>query len=610
MSVSDTPDPGVHACARESAETPMAQAPLQIDFSPRPRGVAVVTSAPISAVVENGNYLAFQDLIDGYAASFSKVFVISPYGESTVTPSRAHRVTWLSGPRVLSPTSGLLWTAIANRRELREVELVRTFGPQAGIAGRVLSRMSKSPHVSSSDDLVHNAWRHRTGLRAVLPRIKNRLGLLRADVISATLEWEIEYLADMGYKNDLLFGTKGLATDIYTPVGMTDPDRHPVVLWAGKVTDHDSISLLEETVASTQKVIENVEFVVIVQGDEADLLNSTLSETSLPVTAVTPEEVEPLVDLIERTWACVTAPVGSRRLPQGLAMLALSAGVPLISMGELGEKQGFQNHLNYMGVERDDSEAVASGLRLYRKWTAFALRIGSAGQRLVEDRFSTRVVALQEGEQLARIASDRSIESETSAAAGVLEEFELRLLPEVQPPGDEAGEEADSLTGPTGQDAVPDAEAGSPAGFDMVASALADIDGGGSSASAGESVDEPAGEDAGGQAEEPAESSMSADMIAALFDEGGESIEVGELSGPVETVETPGFTAAAEIITSDELEVDDGLPPINVIKVNFTADSPEASDEGEEDDAAASGELDQDDISALFAANDDDEQAA
>jgi hypothetical protein len=66
---------------------------LQIDFSPQPRGIAVVTSAPISAIAGSGNYSAFQDLIDGYASSFAKVLVFSPSGDPVVKPVKAH---WVS----------------------------------------------------------------------------------------------------------------------------------------------------------------------------------------------------------------------------------------------------------------------------------------------------------------------------------------------------------------------------------------------------------------------------------------------------------------------------------------------------------------------------------
>jgi hypothetical protein len=47
----------------------MTQEALQIDFRPQPRGIAVVTSAPISEIADSGHYAAFQDLIDGYASS-------------------------------------------------------------------------------------------------------------------------------------------------------------------------------------------------------------------------------------------------------------------------------------------------------------------------------------------------------------------------------------------------------------------------------------------------------------------------------------------------------------------------------------------------------------
>ena len=44
-------------------------------------------------------------------------------------------------------------------------------------------------------------------------------------------------------------------------------------------------------------------------------------------------------------------PDSTEKTPYGLAMLALSAGKPLISVGNLGENHGFQNHLNYIRVD-------------------------------------------------------------------------------------------------------------------------------------------------------------------------------------------------------------------------------------------------------------------
>ena len=142
-----------------------------------------------------------------------------------------------------------------------------------------------------------------------------------------------------------------MPTDIYTPVGTTDPDRHPVALWASSLSDDDSVSRVQEVAASTRKLIPNVEFIVVGEGDAADQLASASVERDLPVTVVATEEVEPLAYLIERTWACVTVPTPRKKTPYGLAMLALSAGKPLISVGNLGENHGFQNHLNYIRVD-------------------------------------------------------------------------------------------------------------------------------------------------------------------------------------------------------------------------------------------------------------------
>ncbi len=173
----------------------MTEEALQIDFRPQPSGIAVVTSAPISTIAESGNYAAFQDLIDGHASSFSKVHVFSPSGGSVVNPVKGHRVSWHSGPRWLSPTNGLWWSVLSNRREFENIELVRTFGPSAGVVGKALSKLTKSPHVSSSDDLIGNTLRDRTGWRSAPTKVVNRLGLLRANVLAATLDWVVEYLS-------------------------------------------------------------------------------------------------------------------------------------------------------------------------------------------------------------------------------------------------------------------------------------------------------------------------------------------------------------------------------------------------------------------------------
>lgn len=629
----------------------MTQAPLQIDFRPQPRGIAVVTSAPISSIVENGRYSAFQDLIDGYASSFAKVLVLTPNGEPTVAPSKAHRVSWFSGPRWLSPTNGLWWAALANRGELRNVDLVRTFGPRAGIVGRALSKLSKSPHVSTPDDLVGNTWRDRAGWRAILPRFVSRLGVLRADVLSATLDWELEYLAETGYKNDLLLGSVGLATGIYTPVSMTDPARHPVVMWVGSIADGDSVSLLERVAASTQKMIQDVEFIVVAQGDAADRLRSTSTEHGLPVTVASYEEVEPLVDLVERTWACVTVPApNQRKFPPGLAMLALSAGIPMISMGELGEKHGFQNHLNYVRVEPADHQAVAYGLQLLRRWTTFALRIGSAGQRLVEERYSTRSVALVEGERLARIATDQSIELATSDAAQALQEFEAQPSPEVQTAEKVQFVGEEIANGATEADPAPENRLETPqetagdgsAAFELVATAIAALNGenllepgdeksnetpgetqpagaapvaagptdAGNNDASNESADSPEVSielDADGHVDEI----VGADMIAALSDEAGVPAESGETSDQPEAGDTRELelTPMPEII-ADELEVDDDLPQIKLVKVDINDISSgkivEENTAGSgEEPGDVPGELDKDAFSALFAADND-----
>ena len=188
------------------------------------------------------------------------------------------RVTWLTGPRWLTPLNGLWWATLANRHELGEVDLIRTFGPRAGIVGRAISKYSNAPFVSSADDLAGKADQPKTGWRAIVPGIVNRLGVLKADVLSATLNWEIELLAESNYTGDLMLGSRGLPTDIYTPVGTTDPDRHAVVLWASSLSDDDSVSRVQEVAASTRKLIPNVEFIVVGEGDAADQLASASVE--------------------------------------------------------------------------------------------------------------------------------------------------------------------------------------------------------------------------------------------------------------------------------------------------------------------------------------------
>ena len=213
----------------------MTNASLEIDFRPQPRAIAVVTSAPITAIANSGRFAALQDLVDGYASAFEKVFVVSPNGDPVAVPSTAHRISWFSGPGWLPATSGLSWTAIANRRQLRNAELVRTFGPQASLLGRMISRYSGAPHVASPDDLVDNQWRFAGGCHGAFTGIAASRGVFKADVLSITHDWEIEYVKETGYEGDVIVGTTGLATDYYTPVRTTDPSRHPVVLCGSSV---------------------------------------------------------------------------------------------------------------------------------------------------------------------------------------------------------------------------------------------------------------------------------------------------------------------------------------------------------------------------------------
>ena len=598
--------------------------------------MAVVTSTPISSIIENGNHLAFQDLIDGYVTSFAKVIVVSPGGKSTVAATKSARVEWLSGPRWLSPLNGLWWATLANRHELREVDLIRTFGPRAGIVGRAMSKYSKSPFVSSADDLASKAGQPRTGWRAIVAGIVNRLGVLKADVLAATLNWELEYLAESNYTGDLMLGSRGLPTDIYTPVGTTDPDRHPVVLWASRLEDDDSASLVQEVAASTQGLIPNVEFIVMAEGDAADRLATASVERDLPVTVASAEELEPLVDLIERTWACVTVPTPRKNTPYGLAMLALSAGKPLISVGNLGENHGFQNHLNYIrvdgrvawsGEEAESSESVevAHGLHLLRRWTNFALRIGLAGQRLIEERYSTRSVALVEGERLARIATDLNVGSAMSDGAQALRDLVEESQIEVEHSADQS-EPADAAE----PESPPGAEEVSAAGADLVAAAIAASNG---ENQPGDVVDENAASDevvaeldAWSDVEEP----TGADVVAAALGESdpGEIDvfdEFGDSSDQLEVVDSPADQEASS--TAPEIDVasesispgdDDGLPQINVIKFD-ASDIPGATGDeeaavGDFDDpvsaeSVGAGEPDQDANSALLAAGPEEDES-
>ena len=545
----------------------MTEAALKNDFQPQPRGIAVVTSVPISSIVEHGHYAAFQDLVDGYASSFEKVCIVSPSGKSVITPNKPARISWVSGPGRLSSTSGLWWAAFANRRELRKVELVRSFGPRAGIIGRALSRSANAPHVSSTDDLASNSWLEKSGWQALVARIVNRFGILSADVLSATFDWELEYLADTGYMGDLLLGSRGLPTDIYTPVGTTDPARHPVVLWAGDVITQESGSVVAEVASATQKLIPNVEFVVVATGEAADRLRSISMDDDLPLTVVSREKVEPLVDLVERTWVCVTVPVPGQNFPPGLAMLALSAGIPLISVGDLPEDRGFKSHLNYIRVHQAESEEVAYTLQLLRRWSSFAYRIGITGQKLVEERYSTRSVALIEGERLARIAAETDVEVAMSIGARALEATVERLSLEDTAQTDEI--EIDSA--PDSSDSVPEAVETHNQGFDMVAAALASANGETESDdSAGSQSDQTAGND----------------MIAALFDNQVESVENAVASEP----------------TGDD--VNEVLPEIKLVEFNINDVPIAETDDGED------GDLDQDAISALFANGDSDDNAA
>ena len=314
----------------------------------------------------------------------------------------------------------------------------------------------------------------------------------------------------------------------------------------------------------SRKLIPNVEFIVVGEGDAADQLASASVERDLPVTVVAPEEVEPLAYLIERTWACVTVPTPRKKTPYGLAMLALSAGKPLISVGNLGENHGFQNHLNYIRVdarvdpsaeqaENSESVEVAYGLQLLLRWTSFALRIGLAGQRLVEERYSTRSVALVEGERLARIATNLNVGSALSDGAQALKELAKEPQIELEHSSDQS-----EPIGAAEPESTPGAEKVSAAGLDLVVAAIAASNGeeqtddmlDGENAVSGDVV---AKLDAWGDAEEP----TGADLIAAAFGESDpEEIDVsdefGDSSDQLEEVDIE----IAEEISSAASEID------------------------------------------------------
>ncbi len=536
----------------------MTEEALQIDFRPQPRGIAVVTSAPISSIAERGNYSAFQDLIDGYASSFARVHVFSPSGEPVVKPVKGHRVSWHSGPRWVSPTIALFWSALSCRGELHGIELVRTFGARAGFVGRALSKLSNSPHVSSPDDLVGNSWRGRSGWNAAPIKTVNKLGLLRADMLSATHDWELEFLSEAEYDGDLLLGKTGFATDIYTPLDTTDPNRHPVVLWTGSISGEDSISLVEKAAIAAQGAINNVEFIVVADGQSAEKLREDVIKHDLPITITTLDGVEPLVDLIERTWVCITEP--SRGLPHGLAMLAASAGVPLLSLGELEERHGFKSHLNYGAVEPDNYQAAAYGLQLLRRWTTWSLRIGSAGQKLINEEYSTRAVAIKEGEQLARIARNEELERDSPVPAKTLKPYVSPVGIEFSGSYTDAGRKTDQAEIKIEDDwKLAD-------GFDLVAAALAEMSNGTITVEAS-----PVGV-----------SESSDDMNQKTVS----SLPVADDSGST--------TEPEREHVSDNLNPDAVLPSV---AENDTEFQPEA-----EPEPAEHGDLDQDAISALFAA--------
>jgi len=122
--------------AHRSAEQ-MTTGALQIDFNPQPKGIAVVCSTPISEITGNGNYSALQDLLDGYATEFQQVHVFAPGKPESLNSRMDHRINWIHSRKFGSSLTALSLSGVANRKLLKDVELIRTFGPAAGLAGRL-----------------------------------------------------------------------------------------------------------------------------------------------------------------------------------------------------------------------------------------------------------------------------------------------------------------------------------------------------------------------------------------------------------------------------------------------------------------------------------------
>lgn len=426
--------------------------------------------------------------------------------------------------------------------------------------------------VSSLDDLAGNRWRESRKLRSKLLNGENKFGPFSAEYISAKHSWETELLSEMSPAVQILIEPVGVQTDIYSPARLIDPARNPIVLWAIPLSTDENLNTLFTTAERGSQLIPDINFVAIGDDSQVQVAQNIASERDLPVTALKYEEVEPLVDLIERSWACVTA--ADNGFPSGLAMLSFSAGIPVISAEQIDEAYGFKNHLNYVEITDDSPDGVAFGLNLLRNWNSFALRVARSGQSLIESRYSTLAVARREAERLADIANgiefaapvSTSVESQDDVSAQSLaEQHDTELT-------DDAGGE----------------------GFDLVAAALSDLHGGTSSdtSTPSDSVAEAGSEEPTAEQTPTQDAELSQDAISALFAGTSADEENVESNGEPPVTESSGV----QVLSQD------------LISALFAAD--ESSDENSEPAPETpvdegTGEMDQDAISALFAANSD-----
>lgn len=587
--------------AHRSADQ-MTTGALQIDFNPQPKGIAVVCSTPISEITGNGNYSALQDLLDGYATEFQQVHVFAPGKPESLNSRMDHRINWIHGRKFGSSLTALSLSGVANRKLLKDVELIRTFGPAAGLAGRLYGRIAKAPVVSSLDDLAGNRWRESRKLRSKLLNGENKFGPFSAEYISAKHSWETELLSEMSPAGQILIEPVGIQTDIYSPSKLIDPARNPIVLWAIPLNTDENLNALFTTAERGSQLIPDINFVAIGDDSQVQVAQNIASERDLPVTALKYEEVEPLVDLIERSWACVTA--ADNGFPSGLAMLSFSAGVPVISTDQIDEAYGFKNHLNYVEITDDSADGVAFGLNMLRNWNSFALRVARSGQSLIESRYSTLAVARREAERLADIANGIEVAAAVSTS--------------VESPNDVS---AQSVAEQHDTELADDA--GGSDGFDLVAAALSDLHGGMSSDTSipSDSVAEAGSEEPMAEQTPMQDAELSQDAISALFaePESPESEPAPDTSSN-EEMSQDAISALFAGTSADEENVESNGEPLvtessgvqvlsqDLISALFAAD--ELSDEDSEPAPETpvdegTGEMDQDAISALFAANSD-----